>query len=54
VYVAEQQAPVATPIPIIEENVQTFDVSNIWEEAGEVWRQGDYNALRDWRKLAWR
>ena len=54
VYVAEQNAPIATPMPIIEEDVLSYDVSHIWREAEDVWRQDAKTAYRNWRKLAWR
>jgi hypothetical protein len=54
VYVAEQNAPIATHTPIVESNVQTYDVSGIWREAENIWRQDDKTAYRNWRKLAWR
>ncbi len=54
VYVAEQNLPIATHGPIVEEEVISYDVSHIWREAEEIWRQGDKAAYRNWRKLAWR
>ena len=44
-YVLEERGLVATPEPIVEQPVQTFNVSHIFEEAEEV-RRGEARESR--------
>lgn len=53
-YVAVENGPRATKEPISEEPRQIFDVSHIWTEAEDMWRQQDRLHRRERRQLAWR
>ena len=60
IFVAEENPPRATNKPIIEmsDNVQTFSVSHIWDEAETAWRAQEradrLSVRRTKRSFAWR
>ena len=54
VYVALENLPKATKDSISEEMKQAFDVSHIWSEAQQLWREQDRLHRRERRQLAWR
>lgn len=60
IYVAEENPPRATDEPIIDmsDNIQTFSVSHIWDEAESAWRAQEradrLSARRMKRSFAWR
>lgn len=53
-YVALENLPRATKDTIVEDSKQIFDVSHIWTQAEELWRQQDRLQRRERRQLAWR
>jgi len=60
IYVAEENPPRATNEPIVEmnDNMQSFSVGHIWQEAEESWRAKDradrLSSRRMRRSLSWR